>query len=201
MYKKLLFALLISLLGGCISLGSDHKNANAIYVLADAPTPPLNTQPVLAHTLLIEATHANEYDDHEALVFSRAPHTRGRYKFAHWSELPSTRFGELLFNRLSTANVYTTVANASGDVIPDRRLVTELLAFYHDANTNPGHVHVVVRAELYDSQHHRLIARQMFEQNTPLTSYDAAGAAAAFNLATQNVLTDISAWLQASDTL
>ena len=199
MYKKLLFALIISLLGGCISLGGDQKNANAIYVLADASALPLNAQPALTHTLLIEATRGNEFDNHEALVFSRAPHTRGRYKFAHWSELPSTRFSELLFNRLSTANVYTTVANASSDVIPDRRLVTELLAFYHDASTNPGHVHMVVRAELYDSQHHRLIARRVFEQNTPLASYDAEGAAAAFNLATQHILTDISAWLQASD--
>lgn len=196
MTSKLLIALLISLLGGCVNLGDNrHTLPSTIYVLADTPAPQPPAVQVQAHTLLVENTHASAYDDNEALVYSRAPNTRDRYKYARWSERPSTRFSELLFNRLAGAGLYATVVNANSDVLADRRLATELLSFYHDASTTPGHVRVVLRAELFDARHHRLIARRQFEQNVPVASYDAAGAAAAFNLATQALLNNISAWL------
>ncbi|MDR3391424.1 MAG: ABC-type transport auxiliary lipoprotein family protein [Sulfuriferula sp.] len=200
MNGKLLIALLISLLSGCVNLGDDHQNATSTtYVLTDTTAAPA-TGPVIPHTLLVEDTHANTYDNNEALVFSHEPNTRGRYRYARWSELPSTRFSELLFNRLATANVYATVVGPSSDVIADRRLSTELLSFYHDTTTNPGVVHVAIRAELFDAQHHRLMARRVFEQTVPVTSYNAAGAAAAFNLATQTLLNDISTWIGATGT-
>lgn len=199
MINKLLVAFCISLLSGCINLGDNPKALpSMIYVLADAhATQP--GAPVIAHTLLVEDTHANVYDDNEALVFSRVPNTRARYKFARWSERPSTRLSGLLFNRLADAKLYAGVVAVGSDVIADRRLATELLAFYHDATTSPGHVHVALRAELFDTTHHRLIARRLFEQDVPVASYDAAGAAAAFNIATQALLNDISAWLSATD--
>ena len=201
MQKSLFIALFISLLGGCVSLDLSPKNIPSIvYVLADAPAPPLPVGPSHPHTLLVEATHASTYDDNEDLVFSSKPNTRGRYKYARWSERPSVKLSELLFNRFVNAQLYATVVNAGSDVTADRRLSTELLAFYHDASTNPGKVHIALRAELFDTLHHRLIARRLFEQNTPLVSYDAAGAAAAFNLANQALLTDISNWLSTAET-
>lgn len=200
MHKKLLLGVIISVLGGCINLGGDQSHANVTYVLADTTTLLISATTVKPHTLLIETTHANSFDDNQALTFSNAAHTRGRYKYAQWSELPSTRYSELLFNRLAKTHLYKTVANTGSDVIADRLLTTDLLAFYHDAATKPGFVHVVLRAELYDTKQHRLIARREFEQNTATISYDAAGAALAFNLATQAILNDISAWLQATDT-
>lgn len=200
MINKLLIALCISLLSGCINLGDNPKALpSMIYVLADAHAAQPGSTPVIAHTLLVEDTHANVYDDNEALVFSRTPNTRARYKFARWSERPSTRLSGLLFSRLADAKLYADVVAVGSDVIADRRLATELLTFYHDATSNPGHVHVTLRAELYDIPHHRLIARRLFEQDVPVASYDAAGAAAAFNIATQALLNDISAWLSATD--
>lgn len=198
MHKKLLLGVLISMMGGCISLGGDQTHTTATYVLSDSVRPSAfpSAKP---HILLVDTAHANRFDDSEALSFSSAAHTRGHYKYALWSELPSTRFSELLFNRLANARLYKTVAVAGSDVIADRLLTTNLLAFYHNAATKPGFVHVVVRSELYDTVQHRLVDRREFEQNIVTTSYDAAGAAAAFNLATQAILSDISTWLQETD--
>lgn len=196
MLKKLLLILLVSLLGGCINLGYNAQDpSRQTYVLSDT----LAVKPVLQisqpHTLLVEATRSNSYDDNQALVFSRAPHTRGHYQYAHWSELPSVRLGELLFNRLANANLYTAVVQADSDARADLHLSTQLLAFYHDASSNPGQVRIELRAELFDTLHHRLIARRLFEQTFAVKNYNAAGAATAFNLATGALLNNLTTWL------
>lgn len=196
-----LIMLLSTLLGGCVNLGTDSKGASSvIYVLADMPAATPRPGPALPYTLLIEPTHTSAYDNNIALVYSRTPDTRGHYKYARWSERPSVRLSELLFDRLSSANLYATVADSNSDVIADRRLATELVSFYHDASTDPGHVHVALRAELFDIPHRRLISRHLFEEDIPVKSYNAAGAAAAFNLATQALLNDIVTWLSTADT-
>ena len=54
---------------------------------------------------------------------------------------------------------------------------------------------LVLRAELVDLKQRTLLGRRVFEQQVPLTSYDAAGAAQASNLAVSRALDDLTAWL------
>nr|WP_296820880.1 ABC-type transport auxiliary lipoprotein family protein [Thiobacillus sp.] len=77
----------------------------------------------------------------------------------------------------------------------DLMLDTRLVEFYHDATREPGQVRLELRAELMDLKQRRLLGRHTFEQKVPLTTYDAAGAAQASNLAVSRVLDDVSAWL------
>ncbi len=200
MIKRLLLALLISSLGGCVNLGGGaNEPPRQVYVLVDAPAAPATIPVVRPYTLLIEDTDSSSYDNNSFLVFSRSLHTRSHYQYAHWSELPSVRWSELLFNRLANTHIYASVVSANSDVSAERHLSTNLLSFYHDATNKPGFVHVVLRAQLYDSQHQRLIARRVFVQNTPLTSYNAAGAAAAFNQASHAILDDLTRWLASAE--
>ncbi len=199
MFKKALIPLLIVSLGGCVNLGlNSGEHQRQTFVLEDLP----GSRPVVAvtqpYTLLVENTRSSSFDNNDSLVFSRTPHTRGRYQYAHWSELPSVRWSELLFARLANSSLYTTVVDANSDVRADRYLSTELLAFYDDASSNPGFVHVELRAQLIDSKQHRLIARRVFVQNAALTSFNATGAAAAFNVAAHDILNDLTAWLAAT---
>ena len=50
-------------------------------------------------------------------------------------------------------------------------------------------------AELVDLKKRSLLGRRVFAQNVPLMSYDAAGAAAASNLAVSRALDDLGVWL------
>lgn len=200
MFKKTLLSLLLVLLAGCVNLGDNSSgHQRQTFVLEDLP----GKQPVIPvvqpYTLLVENTRSSSFDNNESLVFSRAPHTRGRYQYAHWSELPSVRWSELLFARLSSSSLYKTVVDANSDVKADRYLSTELLSFYDDATTQPGFVRVELRAQLIDSKQHRLIGRRVFVQNVPLTSFNAAGAAAAFNAAAHGILNDLTAWLAGAE--
>ncbi len=147
-----------------------------------------------APTLLVLDTTAAGFYDSDQLVFSRSAGTRGQYQFARWTERPGRRFAELLRARLDQLGRYR-VAPAGGVVRGDLMLDTRLVEFYHDATSEPGQVRLALRAELVDLKQRRLLGRHTFEQNVPLTTYDAAGAARASNVAVSRVLDDLNTWL------
>ena len=147
-----------------------------------------------APTLLVLDTTTGGFYDSDQLVFSRSAGTRGQYQFARWTERPGRRFAELLRARLDQLGRYR-VAPAGGVVRGDLMLDTRLVEFYHDATSEPGQVRLELRAELVDLKQRRLLGRHTFEQKVPLTTYDAAGAVQASNLAVSRVLDDLSTWL------
>ena len=190
-----LIALLLAL-SGCVNFGQ-HDNTPAVvyYVLDDTevaaqPTPTRAD----ARTLLVPDTTASGFYEADPLVFSRSAGTRGQYQFARWTERPGKRFADLLRARLDRLGRYR-VAAVGGYVRGDRMLDTRLVEFYHDARSEPGTVRLELRAELVDLTQRTLLGRRTFEQQVPLASYDAAGAAQASNVAVSRVLDDLSAWL------
>lgn len=196
MNKVLAGVMLGVLLGGCVNFG-DRSNTPAVvyYVLDDTATPaaavPLRAD---APTLLVLDTVAGSFYDTDQMVFSRSAGTRGQYQLARWTERPGKRFADLMRARLDRLGNYQ-VAAAGGYVRGDLLLDTELAEFYHDAASNPGQVRLVLRAELVDLKQRRLLGRRVFEQQVPLASYDAVGAAAASNTAASRVLDELTAWL------
>ena len=183
-------------LSGCLNLG-DASQAPAVvyYVLNDvapaAAAPPL---PATAPTLRVLDTTTGNFYDTDQLVFSRTADTRGLYQFARWTDRPSKRFAELMRARLDSQGVWN-VSAGGGYVRDDWLLDTKLVEFYHDAVSNPGQVRLVLRADLVDIKQRKLLGHRVFEQQVPLTSYDAAGAAQASSLAVSRVLDDLTVWL------
>lgn len=182
------------MLGGCFGLGKETPTV-VNYVLDDLAATTQKTAPVDSRSLLVLDTTATGFYDNENLVYSRAPDTRGQYQYARWTERPGKRFSDLLQKRLAAQSGFASVAVAGGQVRGDLVLDTELTEFYHEADTQPGSVRVVLRAELIDLKTRKLIGRQWFERRVPIASYDAAGAAKGFNQATTGLLDDLVAWL------
>lgn len=196
MTKNLALLCFVITLAGCVSLSEQRDTAAGInYVLNDTE-PGIKTAAVRpdAPTLLVLDTTTARYYDTDQLIFSRAPGTRGQYQFARWTERPGKRFANLMRTRLDQQNAWR-VSTAGGYVHGDVLLDTELVEFYHDATSNPGHVRLELRAELVDLKKHSLLGRRVFEQTVPLASYDAAGAASASNQAVSRALDDLGAWL------
>ncbi len=190
-------------LTGCLNLGDASKApAVVFYVLNDvAPaasavtatttTPP---SPEPAPTLRVLDTRTGNFYDTDQLVFSRSAGTRGLYQYARWTERPSKRFSDLMRARLDQQGVWS-VSAGGGYVRADWLLNTELLEFYHDAVSHPGQVRLVLRADLVDARQRKLLGHRVFEQQVPLASYDAAGAAQASSLAVSRMLDDLTIWL------
>ncbi len=196
MKSALVLAALSLLLTGCINLGEKTKIPAVVYYVLNDPVPATDPAPLRAdaQTLLVLDTTTGSYYDTDQLVFSRSAGTRGQYQFARWTERPGKRFADLMRTRLDRQGAWN-VSAAGGYVRGDMLLDTELVEFYHDAASEPGQMRLVLRAELVDLKQRALLGRSVFEQQVPLTTYDAAGAAQAANLAVSRALDELSAWL------
>lgn len=198
MNRRLIALGLALLLGGCVNFGerTDKSPEVVNYVLNDraataaAPTPLRDGAPLL----LVLDTTAGSFHDTDRMVFARTPATRGYYQFARWTDRPGKRFAELMRARLDRQGAYR-VAAAGGYVHGDLLLDTELVEFYHDAHSEPGSMRLVLRAELVDLKRRTLLGRQTFEQQVPLTRFDAAGAAEASGVAVAQALDALTGWL------
>ncbi|MHB0917772.1 MAG: ABC-type transport auxiliary lipoprotein family protein [Thiobacillus sp.] len=196
MKAALVLAALSLVLTGCINLGEKTKIPAVVYYVLNDPVPATDPAPLRAdaQTLLVLDTTTGSFYDTDQLVFSSSDGTRGQYQFARWTERPGKRFADLMRTRLDRQGAWN-VSAAGGYVRGDMLLDTELVEFYHDAASEPGQMRLVLRAELVDLKQRALLGRRMFEQQVPLTTYDAAGAAQAANLAVSRVLDALSAWL------
>ena len=191
-----LVALLSLVLAGCAGFGENSNTPAVVYYVLNDPAPAAEPAPLRAGapTLLVLNTTTGGFYDTDLLVFSRSAGTRGQYQFARWTERPGKRFADLMRARLDRQGAWN-VSAAGGYVRGEMMLDTELVEFYHDAASEPGQVRLVLRAELVDLKQRTLLGRRVFEHQVPLTSYDAAGAAQASNLAVSRALDDLAAWL------
>ena len=196
MKSALVLAALSLVLTGCVNLGEKTKIPAVVYYVLNDPVSATDPAPLRAdaQTLLVLDTTTGSFYDTDQLVFSRSAGTRGQYQFARWTERPGKRFADLMRTRLDRQGAWN-VSAAGGYVRGDMLLDTELVEFYHDAASEPGQMRLVLRAELVDLKQRALLGRRVFEQQVPLTTYDAAGAAQAANLAVSRALDELSAWL------
>lgn len=197
MSKGLSLLALTLALTGCVNIGEQRDMPAVVYyVLNDSVTADISsvTRAVDAPILRVLDTTASGFYDTDQLIFSRNAGTRSQYQFARWTERPGKRFADLLRARLDHQGAWN-VSDPGGYVRGDVLLDTELMEFYHDAASEPGQVRLELRAELVDLGQRKLLGRRVFEQQVPLPTFDAAGAAQASSLATGRVLDDLIAWL------
>lgn len=189
-------ASLSAALGGCVNFGEQSNTPSVVYYVLSDTAPVAASVPLSpdAPTLLVLDTAAGGFYDSDQLVFSSSAGTRGQYQFARWTERPGKRFADLMRARLDRQGAWQ-VAAAGGYVRGDLLLDTELIEFYHDAASDPGRMRLVLSAELIDMKQRKLLGRRVFEQQTALSSYDAAGAAQAASLAASRTLDELAAWL------
>ena len=134
-------------------------------------------QPELAPALELDfgagrVSSAGFYDN-DAIVYSRAPGTRGYYQRNSWTEVPARRIAEVIGQRSSGKGP---------------RVDLHLLEMYHDASSAPGSVRVSVAAEIDGKR------RKTFTAEAPAASFDAAGAVKGFNAAAGRIIAEIAAW-------
>jgi len=174
-------AALLASLAGCVSFGT--KEPHRYFVLEPARTAPADAKSPGARTVRLGAATASGFYDTEAIVYSRAPGTRGHYQFNSWTERPGRRIGELLAQRLDR-----------NPAQPGLVLNIHLLELYHDAAALPGTVRVSLAAELVDPARRAVVGRKVFSSSAPAATYDAAGAVHACNLAVAAILDQIESW-------
>jgi ABC-type uncharacterized transport system auxiliary subunit len=176
-----IITLIAGLLAGCAAPGP-HQ-ADRYYVLA--PTAGRQTSLHSAPPIEVLPTTAATFYDTQDMAFSREPGTRSYYQFNHWIERPQHAIHRELaarFERVGRGNACM--------------LATHLDEMYHDAVSAPGSSHVTITAKFLDSTR-AVVAQRAFTRSAQASSYDAAGAARAFDQTLDEVLDEIVAWVDA----
>ena len=184
--------LLVLAMAACTTM---REQPVVYYVLRDGAAPPAPPVRLGRSTLLVAPMEVERFYDTTAIAFSRAPGTRGYYRYAFWTDRPGQTLTRLLLARLETAGAFSGVALTTSGVDGDFILNTTLAEFYHDAATAPGVARVRVTAELVDRRTQRLVARKTFDHAAPAASYDAAGEVAGFRQAMGAILEALTLWV------
>ncbi len=140
-------------------------------------------------------TESTSYDNRIDLVFGTSTGQRGHYQYTRWSELPASRFHELLLRRLDHLPGLAGVLDAYAPGNEQCDLETVLLDWYHNTDTQPGQAMVSVRATLYRFPDQQLLARHTFRATAPAQRYNGTAAAAALTQANQVLLDQLTAWV------
>ncbi len=182
------------LLGGCVNLGGAEQPPVVHYVLDDAAhiVPAAAPDP---RTLLVMPVQAAGFYQNDALVFSRTPGTRAYYQYARWTEPPAQRLTRLILLRLEREKLFAHAAGLGGNLRGNWVLDAHLLDFYHAAEKPPGEVRIVLQARVVELAGNRAVGEKIFRVSAPCPSYDAAGAHAAFDAATAQLLDQLTQWL------
>jgi len=196
MRKNFLLLTFALALTGCVNFAEQPDMPAVVYFVLEDPAPATEATPVPADApnLLVLDTTTGGFYDTDQIIFSRSSGTRGQYQFARWTERPGKRFADLMRARLDSRGIWH-VSAAGGYVRGDVLLDTRLVEFYHDAASNPGEIRLELHAELVDLKRRTLLGRKVFEQQVPLPTFDAAGAAQASNVAVGRALDELAVWL------
>ncbi|NMC62775.1 MAG: hypothetical protein GYA55_06350 [SAR324 cluster bacterium] len=187
--------LLVVLLSSCSALFSPSRAPRVVFVLGGLnKTNTESRQSEGRLKLIIKDMSAPAFIDNERILFSRDGHTIASYQFSSWAQSPPKRIHDLMVERFANSGYFKSVNKGSGLINGDILINSELRSFYHDARQEPGNVVVSIYVELLDLKNRELLKSRLFNSQIPTSSYDAAGAAASFNNATETLIEEILTW-------
>jgi cholesterol transport system auxiliary component len=193
-------AVVMAIASAAALAGCGSASVQRYFVLEAAPAraAPASvdaTLPRRTTTLLVAPTAAASFYDTQEIVYSRRPGERAYYQLASWTEPPARSFNTLLVARLENAGAFGVVAPTTSGMRGGLLLRTQLVEMFHDATTSPGHVRVVLAAEVIDPETRTRVARRTFSVTAAVRSFDAAGAVRGFDEAVGTIADDITVWV------
>lgn len=194
---KRALALLLILLTTACSLGLPKEgDVRTYYVLQDeqlGEAEPADERFPL--NLIVRDVISSSFVSSQRMVFGQDANTRGYYRFAFWVEAPTRALSSIIATRLQATEMFNSVVREGSGTLGDVQLNADLMQFYHDVSAQPGSVKMQLRVELVDLRRREVIGAKMFRVSVPVESYDAEGAADAFNAAVTQVVNDLVGWV------
>lgn len=188
------FALLgLALLTACVGPQGKSHDADTTYVLRSA----LPQQPGYTHsapTLLVSPMRAHPGFDTPRMAYRRDPNQIAYYANNRWVEAPARMLTPLVTQALEASSAFGAVVQAPGTVHTALRLDTELVNLSQDFSVQPSVMHLVLRAQLVDTNTQSIRASQLFEARAKAGTEDAHGGVEAANQLLPDVLTQLSRW-------
>jgi cholesterol transport system auxiliary component len=192
-------ALCIVLASGCGSLLPRQAAPALTYSLDGEPRAHTTVDrlarsgaPGAMPTLIVSAPRAAPGYDGPQMVYVRVAHQLEHFARSEWADTPARMLAPLIVAALEDSAGWRIVGPASGGVVGDLRLDTEVLQLQQAFGGGPSRVRFALRAMLFDNVTRQVISTQVFDQTVASTSEDAYGGVVAANRAVQRVMDQLS---------
>ena len=186
---------LLMVLSACSALSPSNTPQPSYYTLEAPPVRRTEGQPRVGPTLVISPPGAAAGYDSQRILYVREPHHLEYFAHSEWVDPPARMVAAALLAGLQNHAAFGAVAAASGSASGALRLDTELVRLQQDFQSRPSHVVLALRATLVHDRSRRVLAVRQFEARIASASEDPQGGVHAANLALQQVLGDVSAFL------
>jgi cholesterol transport system auxiliary component len=133
-----------------------------------------------------------------SIVYRRSATRLDYYAESEWADEPARLVEPLLIAALEGSGGFEAVVSLATGLGAALRLDTEVLRLDHDLLSSPSQGRVVLRAQLVDLAHGRILATRVFDASVASASDDAAGAVAAIDAALARVLGQVVAFCLAA---
>ncbi|WP_024954869.1 ABC-type transport auxiliary lipoprotein family protein [Sulfurospirillum arcachonense] len=117
------------------------------------------------------------------------------YKYGRWSELLSTRLQEVFTEAIESQNIFKATVSSRSFAIADLILESNLENFEELYSADKSAVHVKIRFRLIERKRAKVLGSILINKVVQVEDRGASGVVKAFNKATQEVVKDLSRWL------
>jgi len=194
-YYGLFTILMIIFLNACSS--KTHK-AMDIYTLKYNAIP--STKPLIAtsnKTLKIIQPQSSKEIQKKKILYAKTLQQRETYAYSRWSDTPNRMLEDFLVAYLNQTALFKVVIPHTSQVAPAWLLESNIEDFYqYFDEENRAFAIVKIRFFLMDKKDKSLISQYYFSAKIPSSPLDAKGGVLAFNLAMQQVATELQLWLK-----
>lgn len=185
---RALLVFAVMLLNGCdFALVKPPAEPTLAYQLEISEVEQSSTSPIQG-LLYIPNALASPQIDSSKMLFIRTPGVVENYKFALWSEPPTSRLTTIFARELERSRAVEMATRRNGPAHADFLLDSEVTEFFHEAISEPGSFKVSVNFTLIDIKSRKVLAKRSISEEVKLDSFDAAGAARAASLASRQVV-------------
>jgi cholesterol transport system auxiliary component len=198
---------LCALLASCSLLGNKPAPPLRTYTL-DAQTPasatPGSSGSIAAQArldgrvLLVQVPQAAPGYDSSRMVYMRQPQTQEAYANSVWADTPARMLTPLLVTRLQQSGQFRAVLQAPSAAKANLRLDSTILRLQQDFLQVPSRVRFTLQVTLMDNTTREVLAWRTVDVTQNANSEDAAGGAAAAQVAVQEGLKQVADFLQVS---
>lgn len=184
----------LALLAGCVGQGTQTETAT--YLLS-ASLPAKTASAKSTTTLLVSPTRAHPGFDTPRMTYLREANRLEYYAYHRWVEAPARMLTPLIAQSLEANGSFGAVVQAPASVRGNLRLDTELVNFIQDFTQKPSRLRMTLRAQLVDVASGAVLGARTFESQINASAEAAPAGAAAANLATTEILSQLTEWCAA----
>ena len=146
-------------------------------------------------TLKVLEPVANKHLNNTAIYYSDDKYRLQTYKLSRWSDFPTKMILEVITAKLDESNLYNNIITSYIYAASDYTLQSELLEFKQIINNKDSFVKLKIKFYLIQDDDRKNVISKIFNYTNRCDTIDAYGSVEAQNRSIEQLVKDLSIWL------